>query len=110
MTERSSSPEDRLVDAKVRAAKRVMIFERLWPRIWLPVGVCGVFILLSAFEIWQLLPPPFHASLLWWFGATFGLSLLPLALWKRPTREKSLERIEQASALEHRPLTAYNDT
>ena len=110
LTERSSSPEDRLVDAKVRAAKRVMIFETLWPRIWLPVGVCGVFILLSAFEIWQLLPPPFHASLLWWFGATFGLSLLPLALWKRPTREKSLERIEQASALEHRPLTAYNDT
>ena len=40
---------------------------------------------------------------------TFGLSLLPLALWKRPTG-KSIERIEQASALEHRPLTAYNDT
>ena len=110
LAEKSSSPEDRLVDAKVRAAKRVMIFETLWPRVWLPVAVCGVFVILSAFEVWQLLPPRFHSSLLWWFGATFGLSLLPLVFWRRPTREKSLERIEQASALEHRPLTAYNDT
>jgi uncharacterized protein (TIGR02302 family) len=110
LAEKSPSPEDRLVDAKVRAAKRVMIFEALWPRVWLPVAICGVFVLLSAFEVWQLLPPRFHASLLWWFGAAFALSLLPLAVWKRPTREKSLERIEQASALEHRPLTAYNDT
>lgn len=109
LAEKPSSPEDRLVNAKVRAAKRVMIFETLWPRVWLPVAVCGVFVLLSAFEVWPLLPPRFHASLLWWFGAAFGLSLLPLMFWKRPTREKSLERIEQASALEHRPLTAYND-
>jgi len=106
----SRSREDRLVEAKVRAAKRTMILETLWPRIWLPVAVCGVFVLLSAFEVWQLLPPRFHSSLLWWFGAAFGLSLLPLVLWTRPTREKSIERIEQASALEHRPLTAYNDT
>ena len=49
-------------------------------------------------------------SLLGLFGGALVLSLLPLVLWKRPTREKSLARIEQVSALEHRPLTAYNDT
>jgi uncharacterized protein (TIGR02302 family) len=107
---KKSSREDLLIEAKVRAAKRAMIFETLWPRIWLPVAVCGVFVLLSAFEVWQLLPPRFHLSLLSWFGAAFGLSLLPLVLWPRPTREKSLQRIEQASALKHRPLTAYSDT
>ena len=108
--EKSLSPEERLVEAKVRAAKRAMLFETLWPRLWLPVAVCGVFVLLSAFEVWQLLPPRFHLSLLGLFGGALVLSLLPLVLWKRPTREKSLARIEQASALEHRPLTAYNDT
>ncbi len=110
VAEPPSSKEDRLLEAKVREAKRAMIFETLWPRVWLPVAVLGVFVLLSAFEVWQLLPPRFHSSLLWWFGAAFGLSLLPLVLWKRPTREKSIARIEQASALEHHPLTAYNDT
>ena len=110
LAEKSLSPEERLVEAKVRAAKRAMLFETLWPRLWLPVAVCGVFVLLSAFEVWQLLPPRFHLSLLGLFGGALVLSLLPLVLWKRPTREKSLARIEQASALEHRPLTAYNDT
>ena len=94
----------------MREAKRAMLFETLWPRLWLPVAVCGVFVLLSAFEVWQLLPPRFHISLLGMFAGALVLSLLPLVLWKRPTREKSLARIEQASALEHRPLTAYNDT
>ncbi|HWJ17130.1 MAG TPA: TIGR02302 family protein [Geobacterales bacterium] len=110
MTEQSPSTEERLVEAKVRAAKRAMLFETLWPRLWLPVAVCGVFVLLSAFEVWQWLPPRFHLSLLGLFGGALVLSLVPLVLWKRPTREKSLARIEQASALEHRPLTAYNDT
>ena len=110
LPEKSLSREERLVEAKVRAAKRAMLFETLWPRMWLPVAVCGVFVLLSAFEVWQLLPPRFHLSLLGLFGGALVLSLLPLVLWKRPTREKSIARIEQASALEHRPLTAYNDT
>jgi uncharacterized protein (TIGR02302 family) len=69
-----------------------------------------VFVLLSAFEVWQILPPRVHLGLLWAFGAALAVSLLPLALWRKPTRETLLARIEQASVLEHRPLTAYNDT
>ncbi len=108
--ENSSSPHERLLETKVRAAMRALLFEKLWPRAWLPLAICGVFVLLSAFELWQLLPPRAHLGLLWTFGAALGVSLLPLVLWRKPTREKSLARIEQASALEHRPLTAYNDT
>ncbi len=104
------SPEERLLEAKVRAARRALVFEKLWPRAWMPLAICGVFVLLSAFEVWQLLPPRVHLGLLWAFGAALGLSLLPLLFWRRPPREKSLARIEKASALDHRPLTAYNDT
>lgn len=104
-----SSAEERLLEKKVRAANRTLLVEKLWPRIWLPLAVCGVFVLLSAFEVWALLPPRVHFGLLWVFGAALFASLLPLVFWRRPSREKSLARLEQASALDHRPLTAFND-
>ena len=110
VAEKAPSREERLVESKVRAARLAMLFETLWPRVWLPVAVCGIFVVLSAFEVWQWLPPRVHLGLLWAFGIVLALSFVPLALWTRPTREKSIARIEQASAIEHRPLTAYNDT
>ena len=70
----------------------------------------GVFFLLSVFEVWPLLPPRVHFGLLCAFGAAFALSFLPLLLWRSPAREAALTRLETASALEHRPLTAFNDT
>src|ERR1700757_3807605 len=76
--------EERLLEKKVRAAKRVLGFEALWPRIWLPVSVCGVFVLFSAFELWQFLPPRVHYTVLCGFGLALLLSFIPLALWRRP--------------------------
>ncbi|MGO8955272.1 MAG: TIGR02302 family protein [Rhodomicrobium sp.] len=105
-----STPEERLIEGKMRAAKRALIAEKLWPRVWLPLFIAGVFVLLSAFEVWQLLPPRLHFYLLCAFGVALALSFLPLVLWRRPSRETLLARIEQASALPHRPLTAFNDT
>jgi uncharacterized protein (TIGR02302 family) len=106
----ASAPERRLLESKVRAASRALLFEKLWPRVWLPLAIAGVFVLLSAFEVWQLLPPRVHSILLEAFGAAFALSFLPLLFWRRPSREKSFARLEKASALDHRPLTAFNDT
>ncbi|MGO9170700.1 MAG: TIGR02302 family protein [Rhodomicrobium sp.] len=105
-----STLEERLIEAKMRVARRALIFEKLWPRVWLPLFTAGVFVLLSAFEVWQLLPPRLHFYLLCAFGVAFALSFLPLALWRRPSRETLLARLEEASALPHRPLTAFNDT
>jgi uncharacterized protein (TIGR02302 family) len=102
--------ERRLLEGKVRAARRALLFEKLWPRVWLPLAIAGVFVLLSVFEVWQLLPPRVHSGLLLAFGAIFALSLLPLLFWRTPSREKSFARLEKASALDHRPLTAFNDT
>jgi uncharacterized protein (TIGR02302 family) len=110
VSEKSSTPEARFIERKVRAARLAMIFEKLWPRVWLPLAVCGVFVLLSAFEVWQHLPPRVHFGLLWTFAAALCLSLLPLLFWRGPKRDASLARIEKASALDHRPLTAFNDT
>jgi uncharacterized protein (TIGR02302 family) len=106
----ASAPERRLLEGKIRAASRTLLFEKLWPRVWLPLSIAGMFVLLSVFEIWQLLPPRIHSGLLLAFGAAFIFSFLPLLFWQRPSREKSLARLEKASALDHRPLTAFNDT
>ncbi len=109
--ERSAfSEQERFLQKKLRLANRVLGFEALWPRIWLPFSVCGVFILLSAFEAWPYLPPRLHLGLLWAFGGALALSLIPLLLWRRPSRENALKRLEKASALDHRPLAAFNDT
>jgi uncharacterized protein (TIGR02302 family) len=104
-----SPSEDRLIERKLRAAARVLLIEKVWPRFWLPLSIAGIFVLLSIFEIWQYLPPRLHLGLLWGFGAAFGLSLLPLLFWRRPSREASMERLERDSALDHRPLTAFRD-
>ena len=99
-----------MLERKVRTASLMLLFEKLWPRVWLPAAIAGVFVLLSVFEVWPLLPPRVHSALLFFFGAGFAASFLPLLFWRSPTRKASLARLEQASALEHRPLTAFNDT
>jgi uncharacterized protein (TIGR02302 family) len=104
------SSKERLLERKVRAASMTLLFEKLWPRVWLPVAVAGVFFLLSVFEVWTFLPPRVHFVLLCIFCAGFVLSFVPLLFWRSPTREAALARLEQASALKHRPLTAFNDT
>ncbi len=104
------SSKERLLERKVRAASMTLLFEKLWPRVWLPIAVAGVFFLLSVFEVWALLPPRIHFVLLCVFGASFVLSFAPLLFWRGPTRAAALARLEQASALKHRPLTAFNDT
>src|SRR5271165_4547693 len=93
------SSDERVLERKVRAANRALLVERLWPRVWLPVAVCGVFVLLSAFEVWQYLPPRLHLGLLVSFGMALAASLVPLFLWRRPTRRESFQRLEHASAL-----------
>ncbi len=69
-----------------------------------------MFALVSIFELWQFLPPRVHFGVLCAFAAAFVASLVPLFLWRWPSRQASFARLEQASALDHRPLTAYNDT
>ena len=108
--DRQAPAEERLLERKVRTAGLAILFEKLWPRVWLPVAIAGGFLLLSVFEVWPLLPPRVHSTLLFFFGAGFAGSLLPLLFWRSPTREDSLKRLEQASALRHRPLPAFNDT
>ena len=51
MTEpKAASPIDAKFARKVRASRWALFFERLWPRIWLILGLVGLFLLASLAE------------------------------------------------------------
>ena len=107
----ASSQEERLLERKVRAAVADAAIREALAAHLAAYRRCRVFFLLSVFEAAaRSLPPRVHFGLLWAFGVAFALSFLPLLFWRGPAREAALSRLEKASALEHRPLTAFNDT
>lgn len=89
--------------------RRVMLLERLWPRLWLPIGVAGTFVLVSLLGLWPLLGRNVHLALLWVFAIAFIASLVPVLRVSLPTREQALRRLEERSGVPHRPATALED-
>lgn len=103
-------PVTRAFEAKVLASRLALAWERLWPALWPALGFAGLFLALSFFGIWSLLPLWLHA--LGVLGLALGLiaSLvvtLPRIEW--PDRASALRRLERTNALQHRPLTAVED-
>jgi uncharacterized protein (TIGR02302 family) len=98
------------LNRKVRRARLVIILERLWPALWAPIGVIGVFLLLSIFGFWQHLDYEIHRGVLWGFGAALAVSLFPLIRIRWPSGEEALRRLETTAGLPHRPATSYHDS
>ena len=98
------------LDRKVRRARLVLILDRLWPAVWLPAGVVGVFLVVSLYGLWPRLPFEIHRGMLWAFGIVLVLSLVPLIRIRWPDRAEALRRLEAAAGLPHRPATSYHDT
>src|SRR6185312_11576286 len=87
-----------------------LVWERLWPAMWPSVVVVGVFLTLALFDIPARLPASGH-----WLLLAFALVLLTLAVldgmrrFSWPSRDDARRRLELASRLKHRPLTAIED-
>jgi len=107
---KAASPLDAKFARKVRFSRWALLFERLWPRVWLLLGLAGVFLLVSLAGLWPLLSDPVHYALLGAF-AVAGIA----ALWNAvrvpfPTHEEGVRRIERVSGVPHRPASSYEDT
>ena len=97
------------LEGKVRRARIVLAVNRFWPAVWLPLGVAGVFLLLSLAGVWRSLPADLHRGLLWGFAAALAVSFIPLIRLRWPGRAEGLRRLEEAAGLPHRPASSYDD-
>ena len=78
---------ERVFERKVRLGKWALLFEQLWPRAWLVLGLAGLFIGASLAGLWPRLPELPHKIILALFGLAFAIALLALARVRWPSRE-----------------------
>ena len=110
MAEPPVSPVDAAFARKVRASRITLYFERLWPRLWLILGVAGLFLLVSLLNVWAHLPQPAHIALLGGFAVAALAAVIYAARVNYPGREEAVRRLERASGIPHRPASSYEDT
>lgn len=106
---RPTANSDPIFRRKVAMSRAALYFERLWPRIWLPLTVLGLFAVASLGGLWPHLSQLWHAVLLGAFGLGLFASLVPAIRLPWPTREEGVRRIEVSSDLPHRPASSYED-
>lgn len=97
------------VGRAVTRARLALVWESLWPLV-LPILIVGaLYLIVSWFGIWTLVPNWARIGGLVLFGlAGVAAILLPLRL-RIPPRSAALSRVERITGLPHRPATAAND-
>ncbi len=96
--------------ARTRAATRAaIVVERLWP-LALPLAVVvALFLSVSWFGLFRLMPDWLRLSVAALFLLAFLASLVPLRAFRKPLPAEIDRRIERANALEHAPVTTQTD-
>ena len=100
----------RSFDRKVRLSTLALFFERLWPRLWLLIGLGLIFAVLSFLGLWPYLDRTIHKIVLAVFALAGLTAILYAARIPWPTRDEAIRRIERYSEVPHRPATSYEDT
>ncbi|HEU0215185.1 MAG TPA: TIGR02302 family protein [Stellaceae bacterium] len=101
---------DRLLGRRMFWSRAALAWEFLWPALWPPLGIAGLFVVFALFDLPNLLPSAVHAAILAGFAAAFAGA----AWWGSrklvwPDALAGRRRIERESGLAHRPLAALAD-
>ncbi len=107
--ETENSRMDRLGRAIVRA-RAALAWEDIWPRIVPALTVAGLFVAVSWFGLWRLMPDLVRIGVLLAFAAGFIVSLLRLFRTRLPDEQSAVHRVELRSGLDHRPASGLRDT
>jgi uncharacterized protein (TIGR02302 family) len=91
-------------------ARGALLIEAVWPALWPPLGVAGLFLCVALLDLLPLLPSWAHAAVL---AATIvaiaALLYTGLRHVRLPDQAAADRRLEAASGLSHRPLTTLSD-
>ncbi|HET6240103.1 MAG TPA: DUF4175 family protein [Acetobacteraceae bacterium] len=91
-------------------ARLALLFELVWPALWPPLGVVGVFLCAALLDLPRLLPTSLHLALLaGTFVAVAVLLVRGLKGIAAPDAAAADRRLEIASGLRHRPLSVLTD-
>lgn len=90
-------------------AKLALFWERLWAASYPLVMVAAIFAIAVLTGLLALLPDYARYAALAAFALAFLWTLRPLFRLVFPARAEALRRVEQASALDHRPISAAED-
>ena len=103
-------PPLRRLAARRLLARASILFEALWPALWPPLAVVGIFLCLALLNVLPLLPGWLHMGLLA-FGllAVIGLLVHGLRGIRLPNDRVADRRLETQSGLIHRPLSVLTD-
>ena len=95
---------------KLWLARLALAWEHLWPAVWPALGIAGLFLTVALLDLLPSLSPYLHIAVLVLFGAAF-LTLCWRAVRHLvvPSHYAARRRLEQASGLDHRPLTVMED-
>lgn len=91
-------------------ARLAILFEHVWPALWPPLGVAGLFVCAALLDLPRYLPPAWHLALLAGTAAAIAW-LLVRGLWpiRTPDDAAADRRLERSSGLVHRPLAVLTD-
>lgn len=101
---------ERAFERKVRRSQWALLFERLWPRLWIIIAILTLFAVVSVLGLWPRLDDTMHYAVLAVFAAALLAALVFAVRTPWPAREEAVRRIERVSGAVHRPASSYEDT
>jgi uncharacterized protein (TIGR02302 family) len=86
-----------------------VVFERLWPLVLPLLLSVAVFLCLSWFGIFRIVPDPLRLALLGLFVLSLPLCLYLLLRFRLPNHSEISQRLESVNTLDHQPITIQSE-
>ena len=86
-----------------------VVFERLWPLVLPLVLVASVFLCMSWFGIFRMIPDALRMALLGLFVLSLPVCLYLLLKFRLPNHAEISRRLESVNALDHQPITIQSE-
>jgi uncharacterized protein (TIGR02302 family) len=103
-------PPLRRLAARRLQARAAILFEALWPALWPPLAVIGIFVCLALLNLLPLLPSWLQLGLLaLGLIVVIGLLVQGVSGIRLPNDHAADRRLETRSGLIHRPLSVLTD-